>query len=271
VMSTYDWAGRLVTHAGQPCTHDVAGNLTSCGTALDGRTLRYDTSNLVASVASAQGEVRYRYDGDGSLVERTVNGHTTVYVPTPLAAHWRPLLATDDTGTSTAFVWDGTTVLASITGEEVRFFLHDHLGSVRGVVDQAGKLMALVDYSPFGQPHQPAQTRQVFPGFAGLFFDPTAAVYLTHARAYDPALGRFLQMEPDVRVPYGSQNDLSPYVYGGNDPVELCRRVWARSCPSQPYGHRLDTKAPRHGAPSPGGDGTEAHRPARHQRASPDR
>ena len=72
VRNTYDWAGRLLTHADQPCIHDATGNLTSCGTAFDGRTLAYDTANRLASAASAQGEVRYRYDeiGRASCRER---------------------------------------------------------------------------------------------------------------------------------------------------------------------------------------------------------
>ncbi len=57
------------------------------------------------------------------------------------------------------------------------------------------------------------------PGFAGLFYDPQAALYLTQARAYEPTLGRFLQRDPIHRIPMDSQQGLSAYVYCGNDPV----------------------------------------------------
>jgi RHS repeat-associated protein len=61
-------------------------------------------------------------------------------------------------------------------------------------------------------------------GFAGLLYDPGAGIYLAGARAYDPALGRFLQSDPLRRVPFGSQKDFSQYVYCGNDPLNFADR-----------------------------------------------
>lgn len=67
------------------------------------------------------------------------------------------------------------------------------------------------------------------PAFAGLFWDPDARVYLTKARAYDPVTARFLQPDPQLRVPGASKHSHSLYAYSGGDPVNFVDRNGAES------------------------------------------
>lgn len=224
---SYDWAGRLLLYKGQEVMHDKAGNLLSYEGEGGKRQIAYNSINHLDSVSRNGSRVSYRYDGEGNLIERIAQGESTTFVPDPFAESWRPLLATTRSGRQTIYIWEGETLLAAVEEGRATFFFHDHLHSVRGVLDSDGRLLNLRSYDPFGRPQQEADRKEFLPGFAGLFFDPDAAVYVTRARAYDPELGRFLQIDPEHRLPFGSQNDLSPYVYAGDDPINFVDRSGA--------------------------------------------
>jgi RHS repeat-associated protein len=216
VASVHDWAGRLTRHNGKECRYDGLGSLTACE---PGR-FSFTAENLLQSATQNKRKVRYQYDGDGNLVARILGRDRTYYVPDPVSPAWRPLLATDAKGQATLYVWDEGTLLGAITGGQARFFLHDHLGSVRQEVNAQGQLVAAHDYRAFGTPLNKSEDSGLRPGFAGLFYDPAAGLYLARARAYEPGLGRWLQ-----RLPPESLADLSTgfsqYAYCRNDPVNL--------------------------------------------------
>jgi len=173
-------------------------------------------------------------DSDGNLVGRTVRGERTTFVPDPLADNWRPLMAKASNGVQRLYLWAGEQPLGVIENGQATFFLTDHLESVRGRVDSSGKAGDTLDYSPFGASNTPVSGADLVPGFAGIFWDPVAGIYLTKARAYVPQLGRFLQPDPEHRVPAGSQKDMSIYAYCGGDPVNYVDRTGAAPVPINP-------------------------------------
>lgn len=216
IRSRYDWAGRLVEHDGRPVRHDAAGNLTGHP---NGRSYEYDAADRLTLVRSEHREVRYRHDGDGALIERSVGGKVTQFVPDPLADVWRPLAILRSDGGATFLVWEGDKPLMEWDGRSARFFLHDHLGTIGAVADGSGAIVHRQDFGPFGEVLAPLVENRLQPGFAGLIYDADAGAYLTRARGYDPSLGRFLQPDPEVRVPTGAQDGLSAYTYAGCDPI----------------------------------------------------
>lgn len=219
---TYDWAGRLTSLNGAPARHDAAGNLTALS--VGGKTQRY-RYNLENQLAEALGsKVRYRYDGEGNLIWRKASGTETTFIPNPLSSFWRPLIMEDNAGHRSLVIWDDSTPLMMIRDGKAKYLLHDHLGSVRLVVDGRGKVSRNFDYEPFGGIVDSAGAADFAPRFAGLFWDPVADVYLTLARAYSSVLGRFLQIDPLHRLPFGSQNDLGFFTYSGNDPINQLDR-----------------------------------------------
>ncbi len=228
VASTHDWAGRLVSHRGKSCTHDGLGNLTAYDGSRGGVALKYTPEGRLQTVRAGPATVEYVHDGDGFLVTRRAGGRTTSFVPDVQSGIWRPLLA-DEGGQQTYYVWDGVVPVAAVTGGAVRFFLHNHLGSVRLHVDAAGKAVESPDYSAFGVPRAPAGPGGLRPGFTGLFYDADAGLYLARERAYDPDLGRFLQRDPVRHPPLGAQKDFSAYAYCGCDPVNFLDRDGAQA------------------------------------------
>ena len=231
VRSTYDWAGRLMTVADQACRHTDVGSLASYTADTVALELHYNAANLVARAIGPQAQVTYRYDGKGHLVERQVGQSTVQFLVNPLDPIWRPLQARPSSGPTTSYVWEGDTPLMALTGKRVVFFLYDHLGSVRYRTDDRGQITERWAYPPFGVPHQPPEPHALQPAFAGLFFDSATRLYITPGRSYSPHLGRFVQVDPQHRIPYGSPADLSPYTYSGNDPVNYVDRTGAvREC-----------------------------------------
>lgn len=223
-ISSFDWAGRLTKHNGYECRHDEAGNLISYVGTLGKTTLAYTPANLLKEVLPENGsKIGYVHDGDGNLVARQVGGQKTTFISNPQSAIWQPLLSNGPNGKRVYYIWEGTTPLAQVVDGQVQFFLHDYRGSVNFVADSQGKITGSIEHCPFGVP-QGGQDHGLRPGFVGLFYDPQAGLYLTQARAYDPTLGAFSQRDPQRRVPRGSQQDLSAYVYCGNDPVNFVDR-----------------------------------------------
>jgi len=215
----FDAVGRLTSIDGKPCTHDAAGNLTAIPFENAELRFSYTSEGLLKDVGP--GRVTYRYDGNGRLISRKAGSMETTFIPDPLSPYWQPLVLEEMGGRRTLVVWDGAAPLMMIRDGEPEYLLHDHLGSVRLVLDAQGKVIQRIDYDPFGKPADPATQGDFVPRFAGLFWEPEAQAYLTQARAYVPELGRFLQPDPEKRVPSGSQKDLSFYAYCGGDPVNF--------------------------------------------------
>ena len=113
----------------------------------------------------------------------------------------------------------GGRIVGTVDDEtEVRYFLTDHLGSVRVVATDKNNVLERNDYQPFGKrwvtPSLPvSDNRDRFNGkedqaFAGLPFSDYGA------RMYDRERGRWLAQDP-------LQQYHSPYVFCGNNPIRL--------------------------------------------------
>lgn len=217
----YDWAGRMVKYNDNECKYDPVGNLEEYVGKHGKSSFEYTGLDLIKAASTNRGKVKYRYDGDGRLVARTTDGGETTFIPDPTADIWKPLLEMGAGGEKKLYVWAGDTPLIVISGGKADFLLHDHLGSVRCVSDRGGEIVKRLDYSPFGVPKQEHDDNKLQPGFAGLFYEPSASLYLTGSRSYDPNLGRFLQRDPEQRIPLGTQKNLSAYAYCGCDPINF--------------------------------------------------
>lgn len=102
---------------------------------------------------------------------------------------------------------------------EVRYFVTDHLGSVRVVVNSWNEVLERNDYQPFGKRWATSSmpvsdNRDRFNGkedqiFAGFSFSDYGA------RMYDYQRGRWLMQDPEAENFIGS----SPYCFCGNNPI----------------------------------------------------
>ena len=115
----------------------------------------------------------------------------------------------------------GGEVIGNLAGGGRRYFLKDHLGSVRTTVDRNGNIVGRDDYYPFGLAMPWRSSNSSNPNdnykFTGYELDDEAGLDLYHAgaRGYDPVLGRFMQIDPH----YFNYSGLSTYGYAGNNPL----------------------------------------------------
>jgi RHS repeat-associated protein len=101
------------------------------------------------------------------------------------------------------------------------FYLRDHLGNHRIVMDASGNVVQVNNYYPSGAtmadyPRRTDQSIQPYK-FGGKELDRSNGLdfYDFEARSFDPSLMRFTMMDPLAEKYYG----ISPYVYCNNNPI----------------------------------------------------
>ncbi len=99
------------------------------------------------------------------------------------------------------------------------YYTRDHLGSIREVTDSGGNLRARYAYDPFGRRTRLTGDIEADFGFAGMFWSSEAKLWLTHYRAYDAELGRWLSRDPLQNAEVKEGQNL--YAYVANNPVNL--------------------------------------------------
>ena len=112
----------------------------------------------------------------------------------------------------------------SFTTTSGTFYDHrDPIGSVRSVSSSTGVEQWKYDYDPFGENRATTKAVTTAPSnpvqFAGEFLDIETNYYHLRARQYDPALGRFLALDP-IPAP-GSSPFMQSFAYVGNRPLVL--------------------------------------------------
>ncbi|MBO6524849.1 MAG: RHS repeat-associated core domain-containing protein [Balneolaceae bacterium] len=123
----------------------------------------------------------------------------------------------DDEGSKSSYTYKSLTV---IDRANRKYFIKDHLGSIRSTIDQNGDVIGYDDYYPFGLGMPGRSNNTSNPNdtykFTGAELDTEGnlGIYHMNARGMDPVTGRFLQLDP-------MQEFASPYVYAGNNPVSL--------------------------------------------------
>ncbi|MCD6100142.1 MAG: DNRLRE domain-containing protein, partial [Candidatus Marinimicrobia bacterium] len=94
------------------------------------------------------------------------------------------------------------------------YYLKDHLGSTRVVVDEDGDVVESYDYYPFGLASRTSGGSTIYK-FTEKELDNETDFYYFGARYYDPEVGRWLSVDPLAEKNYW----LSPYVYCRNNPI----------------------------------------------------
>ncbi|GLQ50672.1 type IV secretion protein Rhs [Dyella flava] len=221
---TYRYAPNThwLTATGTSTRHyDLDGNTSGESVAGETWGYEYDGRNRVAAVRRNGSTVAtYSYNAFGERVAKTVA------LPQMVSARFiyneQSQLIAERGSTDRDYLWLGTLPVAVIDlagqGSSIGYVIGDELGTPRAVEDAHGNTLWSwsVLGSPFGE-HQPnATTGYVYNlRFPGQYFDVETGLHYNIQRHYDPAIGRYRQVDPLSFA--GGQWSL--YGYVGADPL----------------------------------------------------
>ena len=196
-------------------TWDNNGNMLAKGA----QTFTWDQANRLTGLTNGGATASYTYNGDGVRVGRTVNGITTAYLQ-DLAAGFSVVLRETTSGSHTNYVY-GNDLKASINNDGVLSFYHtDGLGSTRLLTNNSGVVTDRYSYDVFGSSRtHTGVSAQPFT-YTGEQVDPEAGLVYLRARYYEPATGRFNNVDPFMADATESQS-LNRFVYVRNNPIRF--------------------------------------------------
>ena len=189
--------------------YDVNGNLTK--DLNKGITdIQYNVLNLPSTVSFSDGStITYTYGADGTKL-RTVHKIGSTTTTTDYCGN-----VIYENGTQKLLLTEEGYI--NLTGtQQYHYYLKDHQGNNRVVINQSGTVEETNHYYPFGGVFATAGNTQPYK-YNGKEFDTKKGLnwYDYGARHYDTALGRFTTNDRFAEKYYS----MSPYQYGANSPV----------------------------------------------------
>ncbi|RSS81480.1 polymorphic toxin-type HINT domain-containing protein [Streptomyces sp. WAC06614] len=198
-------------------TYDELGNTVSRTVQGDKQNLEWDVEGRLSKVTQGSTTTEFLYDTSGKrLIKRDPTG-TTLYLPgseiklTKSGAFESNRYFSHPAGPTMVRTAKGGTLSTS-------YLIGDQNGTANTAVDAATGEITRRKFMPFGEAR--GATPQVFPGkkgFVGGETDDSTGLVHLGAREYDPALGRFLSVDPIVD--FNEPKQQNPYTYGANSPV----------------------------------------------------
>ncbi|WP_207400268.1 RHS repeat-associated core domain-containing protein [Actinomadura fibrosa] len=192
--------------------YDDAGNMTGRPGPSGPQTLTWSPQSRLESVTSGPDTTTYRSDADLDQVATTDSKGITVHFGGDEIRYDK---ATGRATTARRYEFGGGAVaVRGPTG--LKWLVHDHHGTDTLAIDAADSATTPRPTDPFGNPRGTAPAWLGSRGFVG-GVQQTAGITHLDAREYDPALGRFLSVDP-VLDPKDPQQ-FNAYAYAGNNPT----------------------------------------------------
>ena len=174
------------------------------------------------------GEISLKYDPMGNRVYKasSVAGNRRYIVD---IASGLPviLMEIDDSNGSITnkYYYANAQILRQANSAGSYFYIHDRLGSIRLVINDAADVNNSYTYSPFGEMFASECNETVYNPFkfTGQWYDSEIGQYYLRARMYDPVLMRFTGRDP-VRGKFQNPLTLHLYLYCQNDPINYIDR-----------------------------------------------
>ncbi len=190
-------------------TYDANGNLTK-DLNRNISNIQYNFLNLPGKVTFGDGStIEYVYAADGTKLrtKHVINGTTTTtdYCGNVVYENGVQKLLLTEAG------------YVTLSDRKYHYYLQDHQGNNRVVLNQDGTVEEVNHYYPFGGLFASSTSVQPYK-YNGKELDTENGLnwYDYGARMYDPALGRFMTVDPSSESYY----ETSPYAYCYNNPIK---------------------------------------------------
>lgn len=220
--------------------YDDAGNTTTRTIQGNTQNLTWDLEGHLEKVAAGTNQSSYVYDAGGKrLIEREATG-TTLYLPgTELK-----LDAAGNVAKSTRYYAHpaGPVMVKVAEGGTIKksYLLSDRNGTATTAVDAATKAVTRRKHTPFGE--ERGTVPSTWPDDKGYLGGAKDATGLTHlnAREYDPALGRFISVDPLMDI--AESQTMNPYAYGNNSPITFSDPSGLKMCADERCTQTVETQ-----------------------------
>lgn len=201
--------GNLLTYDENGClTADLDKNISS---------IQYNSLNLPTymRLSTASASIRYQYDSKGNKLQETrISRRPKMRHETSYCGNF-----VFENKALKRILVDGGFIYFGENDTTYHYFLKDHLGSNRAVVNQkTGQVVEKYDYYPFGKQHGDYHTGYIHPyRYNGKEMESMMGIDWLYygARMMEPEWGRFTIPDPLAEEEPG----ISPYVYCENNPV----------------------------------------------------
>ncbi|MFV1882913.1 MAG: RHS repeat-associated core domain-containing protein [Balneola sp.] len=180
---------------------------------------RYDSRNLPYLLSGASSTVYHTYDADGQRVSKKEGSTTTSYIR---GADGQTIAVYENGSIDKWNILSVGDVVGTVTsGGAKEYFVKDHLGSTRTVVNSSGTAIAYFDFYPYGKlmPGRHTTSNDDRYKFTGHELDTEAGLDLSYAgaRYLDSEIGTWLSIDPLA----DSYPGWSPYNYTMGNPINM--------------------------------------------------
>jgi RHS repeat-associated protein len=198
--------------AGVKYAYDANGNMTKDGSKSIGintttnPAIKYNILDLVQEVVVNAKTIKYTYSAAGEKLIRDVGtAEKNTYVGD---------FEYDKNGVVTRIdLGDGQIVKNATTNRmHFQYYLQDHLGNVRVMIDSIGAIQQQTDYLAFGSVISYSNLTKNKYLYEGKEYQADANWMDFGARMYNPSIGRWFNADPMSQM-------ASPYDYNGGDPI----------------------------------------------------
>lgn len=196
-------------------SYDQYGNLIADSTA--GTSLAWSIAGMPRTITTGSTVGRYSFAADGTKYKLSDGSTELIYMGSMVIRKQNNVTSLDILNFG-----DGV-IRKSGSDLEVNYYIKDHLGSIRTVLDASGTILSQHDYYPFGKEitasgSSAASQRYTFSGKENQATTPAQAPYLDFgARMYSADSVRWLSHDPLAEKYYS----VTPYSYCAGNPVNL--------------------------------------------------
>jgi RHS repeat-associated protein len=205
------------TTASTSYTYDASGNTVTRTTPAAGtQNLAWDNANRLTQIAgTTAGTTSYVYDADGNVLLQKDPAGTILYLP------GQQITLDTATGTTTGVRYitlpGGGTVVRTGSGANYGFEFGDLHGTNGIRLDNTAQTPTWRQFTPYGDTRGAQPTWTDNRGFLNAPTNTTTGLVQLGARQYDPALGRFISLDPLFEAT--DDQLLNGYTYTRDNPV----------------------------------------------------